>query len=151
MISYRLVDIGANLAHPAFKKDLGAVIERARQAGLCKIMITGTSLKSTREARDLCEKYPGFFYFTSGQSLMPNPITSFQVFIRTMQRNGMKMCARASLHWPIIQCALLSESVGSTLIAISRHRISNEKFSKSRWGFLFDSIVLDFRSKSRVI
>ncbi|KAI6227741.1 Hydrolase, TatD family [Aphelenchoides fujianensis] len=66
MISYELVDIGANLAHPNFRKDFDQVVERAKQAGLTKIMITGTCLKSTKEARDLCAKYPGFFYFTSG-------------------------------------------------------------------------------------
>jgi hypothetical protein len=32
-LPYRLVDIGANLAHPSFAKDLDAVIERAKQAG----------------------------------------------------------------------------------------------------------------------
>lgn len=66
MAAYDLVDIGANLAHPNFRKDFDAVIERAKQAGLSKIMITGTSLKSTNEAKELCEKYPGYFYFTSG-------------------------------------------------------------------------------------
>ncbi|KAI6185110.1 Hydrolase, TatD family [Aphelenchoides fujianensis] len=66
MISYELVDIGANLAHPNFRKDFDQVVERAKKAGLKKIMITGTCLKSTKEARDLCAKYPGFFYFTSG-------------------------------------------------------------------------------------
>ncbi|KAI6213940.1 Hydrolase, TatD family [Aphelenchoides besseyi] len=66
MVSYQLVDIGANLAHPNFVKDFDLVVERAKQAGLCKIMITGTSLKSTQEARSLCTKHPGYFYFTSG-------------------------------------------------------------------------------------
>ncbi|KAI6200227.1 Hydrolase, TatD family [Aphelenchoides besseyi] len=66
MVSYQLVDIGANLAHPNFAKDFDLVVERAKQAGLCKIMITGTSLKSTQEARSLCAKHPGYFYFTSG-------------------------------------------------------------------------------------
>lgn len=30
---YELVDIGANLGHPSYKKDLDDVIERSKQAG----------------------------------------------------------------------------------------------------------------------
>jgi TatD DNase family protein len=66
MASYELIDIGANLGHPNFHKDFDAVVERAKQAGLSKIMITGMCLKSTKEAKALCDKYPGYFYFTSG-------------------------------------------------------------------------------------
>ncbi|CAD5230760.1 unnamed protein product [Bursaphelenchus xylophilus] len=66
MIPYNLVDIGANLTHPLYKKDLDEVLQRAKQAGLSKIMITGTCLTTTADAQELADKYPGFLYFTSG-------------------------------------------------------------------------------------
>ena len=52
----QLVDIGANLTHPAFQADLPAVLERARAAGVSTVIATGTSVEETRKALDL-----GFF------------------------------------------------------------------------------------------
>ncbi|OZC12142.1 hydrolase, TatD family [Onchocerca flexuosa] len=63
---YKLIDIGANLGHPSFRNDLNEVIERAKQAGLCKIMITGTSVKLSKEARELARQFPNFLFFTAG-------------------------------------------------------------------------------------
>ncbi|CAL2045302.1 unnamed protein product [Caenorhabditis brenneri] len=63
---YELVDIGANLGHPSYQKDLNDVLDRAKQAGLSKIMVTGTSEKISQECASLVEKYPGFLYFTAG-------------------------------------------------------------------------------------
>ena len=51
-----LVDIGANLTHPAFQHDLPEVLERARNAGVTRIIATGTTVEETRKALDL-----GFF------------------------------------------------------------------------------------------
>ncbi|VDN23114.1 unnamed protein product [Gongylonema pulchrum] len=65
-LRYSLVDIGANLTHPSFRNDLDEVIGRAKQAGLCKIMVTGTSVKVSEEARDLAQLHPKFLYFTAG-------------------------------------------------------------------------------------
>ena len=36
----QLVDIGANLTHPAFRGDLPAVLARAREAGVETILVT---------------------------------------------------------------------------------------------------------------
>uniref|UniRef100_A0A7E4WBL7 Deoxyribonuclease TATDN1 n=1 Tax=Panagrellus redivivus TaxID=6233 RepID=A0A7E4WBL7_PANRE len=65
-VPYELVDIGANLGHPSYKNDFEKVLERAKQAGLSKIMITGTSEKLSQEAAALVKPYPGFLYFTAG-------------------------------------------------------------------------------------
>ena len=46
----RLVDIGANLTHPAFASDRDEVIARARQAGVETIIVTGTTVGESREA-----------------------------------------------------------------------------------------------------
>ena len=52
----QLVDIGANLTHPAFRDDLPQVLERARDAGVAAIIATGTTPEETRKALEL-----GFF------------------------------------------------------------------------------------------
>lgn len=64
--SYELVDIGSNLGHPAFERDLEDVIARSKQAGISKIMVTGASVKHSKEAAELTRRYPGFLYFTAG-------------------------------------------------------------------------------------
>jgi TatD DNase family protein len=53
----QLVDIGANLSHPAFRDDLDAVLARARQAGVAQIIVTGTTVAESREAASLAEEY----------------------------------------------------------------------------------------------
>ncbi|TKR68600.1 hypothetical protein L596_024563 [Steinernema carpocapsae] len=65
-VPYKLVDIGANLAHPSYHKDLPEVLARAKEAGLIKIMITGCDLKSSKEAEKLSSEHSGFLYFTAG-------------------------------------------------------------------------------------
>ena len=65
--NYIIVDIGANLTNKKFSRDLDAVIQRAREAGVTKIMVTGTSLHSTKEALRLTRLYPGTLYSTAGQ------------------------------------------------------------------------------------
>ena len=56
----QLVDIGANLTHPAFREDLPQVLERARGAGVSTIIVTGTTLEESRKALELG------FYATAG-------------------------------------------------------------------------------------
>jgi TatD DNase family protein len=62
----QLVDIGANLTHPAFREDLDAVLQRAREAGLEKIVVTGTSVAESSAALDLSSRYPETIYATAG-------------------------------------------------------------------------------------
>ena len=50
-----LVDIGVNLAHDSFDADRGAVMERARQAGVARMIITGSTLQSSRDALQLAQ------------------------------------------------------------------------------------------------
>jgi len=56
---YPLVDIGANLGHDSFDRDLPEVLERAQHAGVEHIIVTGTSLTSTSKALELTEKFAG--------------------------------------------------------------------------------------------
>jgi len=61
----QLVDIGANLTHASFRDDLGAVVARARQAGVVQIIVTGTTVDESRHAADLSSKND-FLFSTAG-------------------------------------------------------------------------------------
>nr|CAG4645602.1 EOG090X080R [Lynceus sp. MCZ IZ 141354] len=63
---YILVDIGANLTNPKYARDLDSVIERAKDAGVRKIMVTGSSMQCSKDALRLTRLYPGTLYSTAG-------------------------------------------------------------------------------------
>lgn len=52
-----LIDIGANLTHRSLQQNLNQVLERAGNAHVSRIMITGTSLPGSREAIRMVKKY----------------------------------------------------------------------------------------------
>ncbi len=53
-----LIDTHAHLDYEEFAADFDAVLERARAAGVERIITIGTSLESSRRAVDLAGKYP---------------------------------------------------------------------------------------------
>lgn len=61
-----LVDIGANLTHAAFRDDLAQVLERARDAGVESIVVTGTSLEASAQAARLADAHPHMLRATAG-------------------------------------------------------------------------------------
>ena len=61
-----LVDIGANLAHDSFDPDRDAILARAREAGVARIVVTGSSMDSSRRALELARAHPGVLYATAG-------------------------------------------------------------------------------------
>lgn len=61
-----LVDIGANLTNRAFRDDLDSVLERAFEAGVREILVTGTDEDSSTQAAELANRYPGQLYATAG-------------------------------------------------------------------------------------
>jgi TatD DNase family protein len=61
-----LVDIGANLAHKKFNHDFDEVLARSLEANVSKILVTGTSVQSSKRAIELARKYPNFLYATVG-------------------------------------------------------------------------------------
>jgi TatD DNase family protein len=54
-------DTHAHLGFPDFSADLPAVIERAREAGIAKIICIGTDLQSSARAIQIAEEYPGVY------------------------------------------------------------------------------------------
>ncbi len=65
-MSYSLIDIGANLAHDSFDDDRDDVMRCAKDAGVARIVVTGSSDDSNRRAADLAEASPGVLYATAG-------------------------------------------------------------------------------------
>ncbi|GAB0088205.1 uncharacterized protein DMENIID0001_025960 [Sergentomyia squamirostris] len=61
-----LIDGAANLVHKKFTRDQESVIQRAKDAGVQKIMVPGSSVKSSKEALRLSRIYPGIVYSTAG-------------------------------------------------------------------------------------
>ncbi|HZF26614.1 MAG TPA: TatD family hydrolase [Steroidobacteraceae bacterium] len=61
-----LVDIGINLAHDSYDADRVQVIERARAAGVPHLIVTGSSIASTRRAIELVREHPAALRATAG-------------------------------------------------------------------------------------
>ena len=60
------VDIGANLADESFDADRDAVVERAGEAGVRWMIVTGTGLAESERARTLAERNPDRLRCTAG-------------------------------------------------------------------------------------
>ena len=61
-----LIDIGVNLTGSSFKKDLPEVIQRAEDAGVRQMVVTGTNIEHSRTAVELDDEYSGVLYSTAG-------------------------------------------------------------------------------------
>ncbi|MEO6263672.1 MAG: TatD family hydrolase [Luteimonas sp.] len=62
----QLIDIGANLGHDSFDHDRDAVLQRAREAGVAQLVVTGASREGSPKALQLAQQHPGFLYATAG-------------------------------------------------------------------------------------
>jgi TatD DNase family protein len=60
----QLVDIGANLTHGAFSNDLAETVQRAHEAGIAQIIITGTTVDETLAATHIADAFG--LYATAG-------------------------------------------------------------------------------------
>ena len=56
-----LIETHAHLDYPDFAADFDAVLQRARDAGVTRIITIGTSIESSRRAVELAEKYDNIF------------------------------------------------------------------------------------------
>ncbi|MDR0268184.1 TatD family hydrolase [Paenibacillus sp.] len=61
-----IIDIGVNLTNRAFDKDRGEVLARAEAAGVSPLVITGTSVASSRKAAEFAGLHPQKLYATAG-------------------------------------------------------------------------------------
>ncbi len=70
-----MIDIGANLANESFRTDLEQVLQRARQAGVERIIVTGSDRDSAVAASQLADRHPAYLYATAG--LHPHHASDF--------------------------------------------------------------------------
>ena len=61
-----LVDIGVNLTNKSLMRDLDGVMQRAADAGVRQMVVTGTSIEVTGQALELCTRFPERLVFTCG-------------------------------------------------------------------------------------
>jgi len=61
-----LIDIGLNLTHDSFDNDRDAVLTRAANAGVRRMLITGSDAAHSSKALDLVRKYPDVLRSTAG-------------------------------------------------------------------------------------
>ncbi len=65
-IPVQLIDIGANLTHDSFDHDRDAVLQRARDAGVVQMVVTGASREHSPQALALARAHPGELFATAG-------------------------------------------------------------------------------------
>jgi len=97
-----LIDIGCNLTHDSFDKDLDAVIERAHEAGVVQMVVTGASKDGSRAALALASKYPGELFSTAG--VHPHRASDFdddteQILRDLSQRQGVVAMGEMGLDY----------------------------------------------------
>ena len=61
-----LIDIGVNLGHESFQHDLDAVLQRANDHGVRRIVVTGASRDGSVHALALAKAHPGMLFATTG-------------------------------------------------------------------------------------
>ena len=65
-MTINVIDIGVNLTHDSFDRDRDAVITRAADAGVARMIVTGTSVEASRVAAALADAWPGRLFSTAG-------------------------------------------------------------------------------------
>jgi TatD DNase family protein len=65
-MSGALIDIGINLAHDAYDSDRDEVLARARAVHVEQLIVTGSSVASSRRAADLARREPTTLFSTAG-------------------------------------------------------------------------------------
>ena len=62
----KYIDIGVNLTGSSFKKDIAQLIERAQQAGVEQLIVTGTNIQHSEQAIHLTQQYESVCFSTVG-------------------------------------------------------------------------------------
>ncbi|MDH5387725.1 MAG: TatD family hydrolase [Gammaproteobacteria bacterium] len=60
------IDIGVNLTGSSFDGDLDIVVQRAMASGVGRMIVTGTDIKHSRKAIELCKQYSKVLFSTAG-------------------------------------------------------------------------------------
>ena len=65
-IQEQFFDIGANLTHPSFEKDMTDVLNDAKEVGVKRMSITGSDVEESIKAAELAKNNPNFMVSTTG-------------------------------------------------------------------------------------
>ncbi len=95
-----LIDIGANLTHSSFAGDRQAVLKRALDAGVRRLIVTGADLTSSRQALMLAEEQDERLWSTAG--LHPHHALDFD----PSQREAFLELLRSSKVVAVGECGL---------------------------------------------
>ena len=90
MIEY--IDIGVNLTGSSFNSDLDDVVQRALDAGVSQMIVTGTDIHHSQAALELSRSYPGVLISTAG--IHPHHASEFDNNTISILRD---LCAEASV------------------------------------------------------
>lgn len=98
----KLIDIGCNLTHDSFDRDREAVIERAHEAGVIQMVVTGASKDGSSAALKLISKHPGKLFSTAG--VHPHRAADFdddteQLLRELSQRQGVVAVGETGLDY----------------------------------------------------
>ncbi|XP_054712600.1 3'-5' ssDNA/RNA exonuclease TatD-like isoform X2 [Uloborus diversus] len=63
---YFITDVCANLTNKKFARDVDCVIQRAQNAGVKKIIVSGTNIQTSKEALRLTRLFPDYIYCAAG-------------------------------------------------------------------------------------
>ncbi len=88
-----MIDIGANLCHDSFDADRSEVLQRASDAGISKIIVTGSCVQSVPRALELAQAHPGRLFATAG--IHPHHAAE-------ATREGLQVLAEAATHREIV-------------------------------------------------
>ena len=61
-----LIDIGVNLTNKRLLPDVKQILQQATEVGVKRLIVTGTSIKHSKIAIDLCHQYPEQLFSTCG-------------------------------------------------------------------------------------
>jgi TatD DNase family protein len=100
ILSLDLIDIGANLTHDSFSGDRDAVMARALQAGVRRLVVTGADLASSRQAAALAAEQPSRLWSTAG--VHPHHAQAFE----TSQRGELLDLLRLKSVVAVGECGL---------------------------------------------
>lgn len=90
-----LIDICFNFAHSSFRTDEHAVLKRALEAGVTRLICTGSDIEDSEQSITLAEKYPEHLHATVG--IHPHRAASWDNTtadtLRKLAQNHTKVCA----------------------------------------------------------
>lgn len=81
---YFITDVCANLTNKKFARDVDGVIQRAQNAGVKKVIVSGTNIQSSKEALRLTRIFPDYVYCAAG--IHPNEAKFWDEEIETSLR-----------------------------------------------------------------